>query len=210
MCRCDFRKLETKKRRNIPPLQSNPQSNTFCAEAAVCQLRKWGVGLMHLLQPTSICWQTSLLHIRTMLMHIKIGSWLHQDLQIPPTAAAVISMDTSSRCNWGTKSVVKIVRRLRWHVLQIRKAGTSARLPPPRSWMEMPSQGPFNMNTRLIPTLRPSRELPGICRKQTSTWNGKMFEILLLYFLCALWEELIFFPSCLCWDCPNLTFYPVT
>lgn len=41
----------------------------------------------------------------------------------------------------------------------------------------MASQGSFNMNTSLIPMLRPSRELPSIFGKQTSRENGKMFEI---------------------------------
>lgn len=93
-----------------------------------------------------------------------VGSWFYQDGQILPAAAAGISMETSFRCNWGTKSAV---RRLRRHVLQIRKAGS----PAPWSWMEMPSQGPFNMNTGLTATLRPGRELAGICCKQTSTWK---------------------------------------
>lgn len=105
------------------------------------------------------------LHLHTMLMPInyqlfsfsscKVGSCLHQDGQIPPTAAAVISMDTSFRCNCETKSVVKIVRRLRRRVLQIRKAGALALLPPSWSWLEMPSQGPFNMNPGLNAPTQP-------------------------------------------------------
>lgn len=160
------------------------------------------------------------LHLHTMLMPIKhqvftfssytVGSWLYQEVHIPPTAAAVIAMDTSFRCNWGTKSVVKIVRRLRRRVLQIRKAGAWALLPPSWSWMEMPSQGPFNMNTGLIATLRPSRELPGICCKQTSTWKWQdVWNPAAIFPLCFM-RGAHFSPSPLCWDCPNLTFYPVT
>lgn len=154
MCRCRFR---TKKRRNNPYV-FDPQFGT----------RWWR--------------QTSLVHVHTLPVPIehrlrltnsfssyRVGSWLYRDPQIPPTAA--ISMDTSLRRNWGTKSVVKFVRRLRRQVSQIRKAGPSALHPPSWSWMEMASQGPFNMNTGLVPTLWPSRELPGICCKQMSTWK---------------------------------------
>lgn len=60
-------------------------------------------------------------------------------------------------------------------VLQIRKAGSSSVFyffyffTQYSSWMEMASQGSFNMNTSLIPILRPGRELPRIFSKQTSS-----------------------------------------
>lgn len=63
-----------------------------------------------------------------------------------------------------------------WRLLQIRKAGGSSVFfiffsHQYSSWMEMASQGSFNMNTNLIPMLRPGRELPGIFGKQTSPWK---------------------------------------
>lgn len=48
----------------------------------------------------------------------------------------------------------------------------------------MATQDSFNMNTSRRAMGRLRCELPGISCKQTSTWNGKMFEIPPLFALC--------------------------
>lgn len=65
------------------------------------------------------------------------------------------------------------------------------------SWMEMPSQGSFNMNTRLIPMLWPSCELSGIFCKQMSTWKWQNVWNPSTRFPLAIKEEQIFFSSLL-------------
>lgn len=125
-------------------------------------------------------------------------SWLYQSRHITLTVIAIIIfLGTNLRHNLGTKGAGKILDRLSWRVLQIRIAGGS-------SVFFLPSTlHGWKWHHKVLSTWIPAsyRCSDPVVNFPVSSANrrlekmAKCLKSLLLDFLCAIWEEQIFFFS---------------